>query len=80
MNDTTTEWAINRLAELRSEYATGNARLTELARQRDELRVAVLRVEGAIRVLEEQVAQLPLANVTELAQSAQRGERDVSVG
>jgi hypothetical protein len=58
MDDPTIEWTINRLTELRSEYATGNARLAELARSRDELRAGVLRVEGAIRVLEEQIAQL----------------------
>jgi hypothetical protein len=51
------EWTLNRLTELRSEYATGNARLADLARRQDELRVSVLRIEGAIRVLEEQIAQ-----------------------
>lgn len=53
------EWTLNRLTELRSEYATGNARLADLARRQDELRVSVLRIEGAIRVLEEQIAQTP---------------------
>jgi hypothetical protein len=59
MNSGTLEWAIGRLAELRSEYAAGNARLAELARQREELRAVVLRIEGAIGVLEEQVARVP---------------------
>jgi hypothetical protein len=72
VNDTTTAWMINRLAELRSEYTVGNARLAELGRQRDELWVAILRVEGAIRVLEEQVAQLP--------SFAEPAEQDVRVG
>jgi hypothetical protein len=57
--DDTIEWTINRLAELRSEYAAGNAQLAELARRRDEVRAVVMRIEGAIRVLEEQVARLP---------------------
>jgi hypothetical protein len=72
MNDTTTEWMINRLAELRSEYTAGNTRLTELGRQREELWVAILRVEGAIRILEEQVAQV--------ASFAKPTEQDVGVG
>jgi len=55
----TTDWTFNRLTELRSDYASGNARLAELGRQRDELRTTVLRIEGAIRVLEEQMAQVP---------------------
>ena len=60
MNDT--EWTLNRLTELRAEYANGNAQLADLARREREVRASVLRIEGAIQVLEEQIAQTsPLA-------------------
>lgn len=55
MNDA--EWTLNRLTELRAEYANGNAQLSDLGRRERELRSAVLRIEGAIQVLEEQIAQ-----------------------
>jgi hypothetical protein len=50
------EWSLNRLTELRAEYANGNAQLADLARRERELRATVLRIEGAIQVLEEQIA------------------------
>ncbi|MEV6304521.1 hypothetical protein AB0M02_34290 [Actinoplanes sp. NPDC051861] len=43
----------DRLAELRREYATGEARLHELTRQEVVLRETLLRISGAIQVLEE---------------------------
>jgi hypothetical protein len=42
-----------RLAELRREYATGEARLRDLTRQEVVLRETLLRISGAIQVLEE---------------------------
>jgi hypothetical protein len=42
-----------RLAELRREYATGEARLRDLTRQEVALRETLLRISGAIQVLEE---------------------------
>jgi hypothetical protein len=42
-----------RLEELRREFAVGQRGLDELAARRDELTVAMLRVSGAIQVLEE---------------------------
>lgn len=43
----------DRLAELRREYATGEARLRDLTRQEVVLRETLLRISGAIQVLEE---------------------------
>jgi uncharacterized protein (DUF3084 family) len=45
-----------RLAALRREYETGQKMLAELERQRLELQQTVLRVSGAIQVLEELLA------------------------
>jgi hypothetical protein len=42
-----------RLAELHREYATGEARLRDLTRQEVVLRETLLRISGAIQVLEE---------------------------
>ena len=42
-----------RLAELRREYTTGEARLHDLTRQEVVLRETLLRISGAIQVLEE---------------------------
>jgi hypothetical protein len=53
------EWTLHRLEELRADLARGTSQLTELTQRQAELRDSVLRVEGAIRVLEEQVAADP---------------------
>ncbi len=42
-----------RLQELRSEFKTGEAQLEELDRRRAQLRDTLLRISGAIQVLEE---------------------------
>jgi len=42
-----------RLQELRAELEKGNKRLLELDRERQEVRDTMLRISGAIRVLEE---------------------------
>jgi septal ring factor EnvC (AmiA/AmiB activator) len=53
------DWSIERLQQLRSEYAAGETQLAELDRRRDGVRDQLLRIEGAIRVLEEQLADSP---------------------
>ena len=50
------DWTLNRLRELRSEYADGEAQLLQLDRHRTQVQDALLRVAGAIQVLEELVA------------------------
>ncbi len=48
-----------RLEELKREFETGQARLRELERQEAQLRETMLRISGAIQVLEETLAQSP---------------------
>jgi len=50
---------INRLEELRKELIKGRERLASLDRERQELRDTMLRISGAIQVLEELQAQEP---------------------
>lgn len=45
--------AATRLRELRAEFEQGQAKLLELDRHRQELRDGLLRISGAIQVLEE---------------------------
>ncbi len=51
------DWALERLRELRGEYAEGEAQLLHLDRQRAQMQDAMLRVAGAIQVLEELIAE-----------------------
>lgn len=51
------EWAIERLRELRTEYATGESRLREAQEEQARLRDSMLRIGGAIQVLEEMIQQ-----------------------
>ncbi len=46
-----------RLAELRGDYQLGQARLTELDREQAALRETLLRINGAMQVLEELLGQ-----------------------
>ena len=46
-----------RLEELKREFETGQARLHELEAQEAQLRQTMLRISGAIQVLEEALAQ-----------------------
>jgi len=46
-----------RLKELKGELATGQQQMHELDKRRDELQSTLLRISGAIQVLEELLAQ-----------------------
>ncbi len=46
-----------RLAELKSEFEAGQKMLTELEKKRNELETTMLRISGAIQVIEETLAQ-----------------------
>ena len=47
-----------RLQELRLEYSSGNAKARELERQQAQLNEVMLRISGAIQVLEETLAEV----------------------
>jgi predicted nuclease with TOPRIM domain len=47
----------NRLEELKKEFETGQARLQELEMQESRLRETLLRISGAIQVLEEMLTK-----------------------
>ena len=46
-----------RLAELKAEYEAGQKMLAELERKRNELEATLMRIRGAIKVIEEMLAQ-----------------------
>lgn len=46
-----------RLAELRAEFEAGQRMLAELEQERERLRESMLRIAGAIQVLEEMAAE-----------------------
>jgi predicted nuclease with TOPRIM domain len=46
-----------RLAELRAEFETGQKKLEELEAQASNLRAMLLRISGAIQVLEEELGR-----------------------
>ena len=46
-----------RLEELRQEFEAGQSKLQELARQEQLLRETLLRISGAIQVIEEELAK-----------------------
>ena len=49
-----------RLTELKSEFEAGQAMLTDLNKKRAELESTLLRISGAIQVLEELLAEKPV--------------------
>lgn len=65
------EWAVERLRELRTEYATGESRLREAREEQARLRDSMLRIGGAMQVLEEMIQQ---SGVFALQAGASNGE------
>lgn len=51
------EQLTNRLQELKSEFEAGQKKLAELEGQANNLRTTMLRISGAIQVLEEELAK-----------------------
>ncbi len=52
-----------RLAELKSEYEAGQKMLADLEKKRSELEATLLRISGAIQVIEEMLAQDQTQNI-----------------
>lgn len=63
------DWTIQRLQQLRTEFASGESQLLEIERHRDSVRDQMLRIEGAIRVLEEHLADRPEKQAQKQAQN-----------
>jgi len=51
-----------RLHDLKQEFETGQVRLQELVRQEQALRETLLRISGAIQVIEEELARAKSEN------------------
>jgi uncharacterized coiled-coil protein SlyX len=60
-----------RLKDLREQFAAGQTAMTELNRKQDELRTTMLRISGAIQVLEEIIGPVEVA--TDLPENAPAG-------
>jgi predicted nuclease with TOPRIM domain len=53
------EQMLKRLEELKREFQTGQARLRDIEQQGAQLRETLLRISGAIQVIEELLASAP---------------------
>ena len=53
MNDAQRQLMVDRLAQLRAEYASGEQQLAALEARTTDLRHTMLRISGAIQVLDE---------------------------
>lgn len=54
---TTRDYAAQRLAQLRAEFAAGQTQVAQVEQRAQDLRHTLLRISGAIDVLEELLAQ-----------------------
>ena len=63
-----------RLEKLQAEYNSGQQMLAELAAKQENLKSMLLRISGAIQVLEELLAEFPLAASAEEETSMQRSD------
>jgi predicted nucleic acid-binding Zn-ribbon protein len=59
----------SRLKQLKSEFQTGQKTLADLQNKQNEIQTTLLRISGAIQVLEEELAKQK-ENVPELEESA----------
>jgi predicted nuclease with TOPRIM domain len=57
LRDDMQEQLTNRLRELKAEFEAGQAKLAEVEGQANNLRSIILRISGAIQVLEEELAK-----------------------
>lgn len=70
-----------RLEELKKEFNTGRARVTELEQQQTTLHQTLLRISGAIQVLEEELKSSgtpedkPIGNTTRVDSTQSNGAR-----
>ena len=74
-----------RLQELKTEFGKGEQTLQELEEQAVAVRQTLLRISGAIQVLEEELGEadqpdgvVPELSVEEVGQAASRGEQSTS--
>jgi predicted nuclease with TOPRIM domain len=63
-----------RLAELRDNYQAGQVQLQRLEAQRSEIQQTLLRISGAIQVLEELLDERDDADAEDAADASTRGE------
>jgi predicted nuclease with TOPRIM domain len=67
-----------RLAALKAEFDSGQERLAEVENQATQLRQTLLRISGAIQVLEEDLAASGVETGTDASASAASPEKDRS--
>jgi len=73
------EQVLSRLAQLKKEFEAGQGRLRELETEQSYLRETLLRISGAIQVLEELLGQAKRGNGTN-AESQQRLDEAAASG
>ena len=59
-----------RLADLKAEYQAGQKMLAELEAKKNEVRETLLRISGAIQVLEEELAKVAVSSTENTAEAA----------
>jgi predicted nuclease with TOPRIM domain len=67
----------NRLKELKAEFEAGQRMMADLDAKRANLQESVLRISGAIQVLEEELAKVAQAEESDEEQSESKTEKAV---
>lgn len=70
---------VARLTELRAEYESGQKMLAELKAKQRSLRDTLLRISGAIQVLEEELAKVGNGSTLEVEAAAQHDRPAVNL-